>query len=198
MLDVNSRVFQNYYPDWIKLLDECSLSPDYRVEQAKSGEPTLSVEKDGKVYLYHSKYDPAKEAGKLLSMSTEKEPEILVIGGFGFGYLAEAALNQFKNCQIVVCDFDRQILKAALSHRDLSAVFANERVHFVLTENPQAVIEILKPYKTTDLSLVIHQPSAQTNPEFYDKLKTTVKHYLNAREINVATLNRFQKLWTRN
>ena len=198
MLDENFQVFQKNYPDWIKVLHETKTRDNYVVENTRTGAPTLKVEKDGKVYLYHSKYDPVREAEKLLSMAVKEEPEILVIGGFGLGYVAEEALKIFKSCQVVVCDFDREVLKTALSHRNLSGVFASERVHFVLTDNPQAVIEILKPYKTTNLKLLVHQPSSQMYPEFYEKLKVSVDHYLNAREINVATLNRFQKLWTRN
>ena len=198
MLKENVNVFKLYYPDWISNIENATINSGYHTEKTKSGDITISVEKDNKVYLLHSKYHPKHEAAKFLETSIKNEPEVLVIGGIGLGYFVEEAIKMFKRCKIVVCDFDWAVLKIALENRVLSDIFTNQRVHFVFTENPQALIDVLKTFKTNNIQLIIHQPSAKLYPDYYNKLKHAVDNFQNTKEINVNTLNKFQKLWTKN
>ncbi len=198
MIQENIQFFESHFPDWVIKIKDLSEDPAYQVEISKSGDPTLSVEKDGDTILFHSKYHPKREAAKLISAAIEKEPEVLIIGGIGLGYLVEEALNLFKRCEVVVCDFDWQILKSLLENRPVTQLFSNPRVHTVFADNPQALIEVMKPFQTTSIKLITHQPSHRLHPDYYDKLKSAVDYFQNTKEINVATLNRFQKLWTKN
>ncbi len=198
MLKVNYDIFQKLYPEWLKEIENAR--PDYKYEiiKAKSGDITLFVEKESNLLYFHSQYDPKKEASKLIQNAIDREPEVLIIGGIGMGYLVESALSTLKKSHIVVCDFDWGILKSALDNRTLDHIFSNPRCHFIFTENPQALIDILKPFQTKDIKLFIHQPSSQLHPEYFNKLKSTMDNYQNTKEINSATLNRFQKLWSKN
>ncbi len=198
MIQENIQFFENHFPDWAIKLKSLSEDPAYQIEISKSGDPTLSVENDGDTILFHSKYHPKREAAKLIRAAIEKEPEVLIIGGIGLGYLVEEALNLFKRCEMVVCDFDWHILKSLLENRPVTHLFSHPRVHTVFADNPQALIEVMKPFQTTSIQLITHQPSYRLHPDYYDKLKSAVDHFQNTKEINVATLNRFQKLWTKN
>ena len=80
MLYENAKVFESNYPDWIDKLKETSVDSRYQTTETKSGDITLSVEKENKVFLFHSRYYPNREATKLLESAVEKEPEVLVLG----------------------------------------------------------------------------------------------------------------------
>ncbi len=198
MLIENTRFFESHFPDWMDPLKSLADDPAYQIEMSKSGDPTLSVEKDDGIILFHSKYHPKREAAKLIKAAVDEEPEVLIIGGIGLGYLVEEALNLFQRCEVVVCDFDWHILKSLLENRPVTHLFSHPRVHTVFADNPQALIEVMKPFQTTKIQLITHQPSYRLHPDYYDKLKSAVDHFQNTKEINVATLNRFQKLWTKN
>ncbi len=198
VINQNLEIFNKHYQHWLEKLNETDIDSNYQILETKTGDLTLAYKKEAKEILLHSKYDPKKEALKLIDRSIENEPEVIVIGGFGLGYLVEGALGHFHNCHVVIWDFDWSVLKLALNQRDLSHIFANPRAHFVFSDNPQSLIDLLKEFKTSNIAHIIHRPSQQIYPEQYAELNTALVNFQNTKEINVATLNRFQKLWTKN
>lgn len=66
---------------------------------SKSGEPTLKINN----YLLHSKYNPKKEA-KLFVEKQYKVGSILILFGYGCGYILEEFIKQSSDEKIIVID----------------------------------------------------------------------------------------------
>ncbi len=198
MIEQNYFIFNKYYPKWIEKINEVDISSDYKIDKAKSGDVILGSKKNDKYISYHSKYNPVREAESLIKTTIPKEPQILVIAGFALGYLVEAALSIFKSCKVIIFDFDWVVLKIALENRNLSKIFTNPRIHFVFDSSPQTLIDYIKEFKTSNIGFIVHKPSKQMYPDFYDKLVEAIRNFNNSKGINIATLNRFQRLWSRN
>ena len=180
-------------------LDKVSLPASFERIETKTGDVTvsLSVENSDKKYLLHSKFDPGKEALRVFS-AFDKKPQIIIIGGFGMGYHAEAALERFKGVKILVVEKDISVFKLALTLRDLRDVIANPDIEFIISENGDEIIPILTDLHTKNISISLHRPSYEMYPSTYKNIKKLVNSFVNSREINIATLSRFEKLWTKN
>jgi len=94
------------------------------VEPAKSGDPTLKIEKDGREYYVHSKYDPVKEAEKFVAQfkDVDKYKHIFFYGA-GLGYHIEAFMEKYPDLEYTIYEPEPAIFKAFLSTKS----FANPK-----------------------------------------------------------------------
>lgn len=172
----------------------------YKAVETKSGDLTLLVPgKAGTQVYLHSRYNPVKESKRIVENAVDKDSDIVVIGGFGLGYLPEAALELTSpETAVVIIENDPAILHAAFSCRDMSKILQSGRVDFVLAENVSEITSLLDLHATRKTALIIHRPSYDLNRDFYSNLHSVLYSYINSKEVNIATLSRFEKLWTRN
>ena len=87
-----------------------------------------------KTILWHSRYDPLKEAGRELSTLDHSQIYVPVLLGIGLGYtlrlLWERHRQEFYNA--VIIERDPRIFRSALQVTDLSDLFADQRMQFLL------------------------------------------------------------------
>ncbi len=170
-------------------------NPDeWRVQTARSGDPTAFH--NGKAL--HSRFDPVREAEKAAAM-VPHDAAIVVLGGFGLGYVAEALVRSAPHRPLVIAEADEKIPERASDLRDISSLLKNPQVSIIIGGNPEDVGDFLSGGPAGSLiHLLIWRPSQEFAPEWYAGLQSTVKEISRRRSVNARTLERFGRLWVRN
>ncbi len=171
----------------------------YRIEKARSGDLTMLVtDTEGHERLMHSRHDPRREAQRIVESSVDPEADCVIVGGFGLAWHIEAILRQAPSASIVVAEDEPAVLAAACSARDLGPILGGGRIDLALGERTDDIVTLLEGKPSRKVSLFLHRASADRNPGFYHNLKNILYSWLNGKEVNLATLIRFERLWTRN
>ena len=173
-------------------------APLSRTETCATSEnaPSMAVEIDGRTAWLHSRRFPLKEAEKIVA-GLDPDADILVIAGFGLGYHVEAARLKFPAATVAVLEKDFGVLKAALEIRPgLESLFRDPAVVFF--SDPDSLVAWLQEHANRNLAWLIHRPSYELSPDFYSNFKTLIQSYQQKRNINIATLSRFEKIWAKN
>lgn len=172
------------------------------VEPSKAGIPTLKLDVDGKIQYLHSKYDPEKEAERLMSQleNVENSKHILFVG-CGLGYHIQQFTEQYPAMRFSIYEPNEEVLVSYLSNRklddlplkNLDTIFTGndesqlqQRISALLqSANSQLYIYTLPVYESLygDQIQVLMQ-----------KALVTLKEKRNA----LAVSSSFQKRWTVN
>ena len=197
--DINLKQMPESYREHLKKeLSELKLDFPYDIWKTKTGDYTVAIKKDNKQIFFHSKYDPRKEARRILETNFDKDKDLIVIGGFGLGYHAEEALKLFPDSRLIIVEKSLEIIKIAFKLRDLSTLLSNKRVQLIVSEDVNMVLDFLGEFKSLKIGVNVHKPSYELDSDFYRNLNDIIKSYINSKEININTLSKFQKLWSRN
>ncbi len=166
----------------------------WRIEESRSGELTAFI--DGRAL--HSRFDPVKEAEKTAA-SVPGDTAIVVLGGFGLGYVAEALQRSAPGRPLIIAEADDELLVKAAEIRDISPLFQSPGVSIISGGNPENVKKFLTGGPAgSRIHLIIWRPSRDVSPEWYNGLKTAVEETSRRRAVNAKTLERFGRLWVRN
>jgi hypothetical protein len=157
------------------------------------------VELNNKKIYVHSRFDPVKEAERLISQINQADFDLFIIFGFGYGYHVEELIKRISNDSIVlILEKDTEMLKNAITARDLKFVFSDERVFIIADPDEEKIAEALSGKSSYRVSFITHRGSYQIYPDYYSNLIRIVQSYLSLKEVNIATLSRFEKTWTAN
>jgi len=195
----NRNVIENRFPRLTALLAAADTSA-FSVEMTKSGLPVpLWAGPGQKKSAIHSRYEPVKEAERFLADTLSADYNLYVVAGFGFGYHVEILRGYMKKDSVVlVIDNDIALMKLAMEHRDLTALFSDERFLYAVDPSDDEIAEILRGRSSKSVSIITHRGAHQIAPDYYVNLMRKVKSYLSTKEVNIATLAKFEKLWTLN
>ncbi len=194
----NNTIFQERFPASAQRVTAARTNA-YTIIPAKDGLPTLGVQQDDRILYLHSKYAPLNEARNLIAQAVHKENDLVIIGGFGLGYCAEAALEASSSeTRVIVVENDASVIKAALESRDIQDLLSNPRLSILCTDIASEIHGLLGEYETKNVACIIHRASAQRYPEFYDKLSFSIRSFLQRKDINIHTLARFERIWAQN
>jgi hypothetical protein len=152
--------------------------------KVSNGERTVSL---------HSIY-PVKEAQKTVA-HLNRELGWVVIAGFGLGYIIEYLLDN-TDFKIIVFEHTKEIIDFALQSRNLNNVINNPRITLVYSISE--LTSVLDEKRVGELCFYIHRPYQSLFPEIYSSLEGVLITYLSKKQINKATLLRFQRVWLRN
>ncbi|MEM7181157.1 MAG: 6-hydroxymethylpterin diphosphokinase MptE-like protein [Spirochaetota bacterium] len=166
------------------------------VQKAKRDGYTLVI--DG-IY-FHSKHNPQKEAERLIAdlQDDTKNERLFLFFGAGLGYSVLQAL-QNKNCRVIWLERNTGIAKAALSVLDFSQYFENNRLQLLLGDFGEE--EMFLKFKGTaklSVTFITHRASVTWKEEQYLQLKFICEQFFHKKDVNVATLAKFEKIWIRN
>lgn len=196
--ETNMRLLKKRLPDLWYLLDKAG-SGDIEVVISKKGQPVPLVSVEQKKLAVHSKFDPEKEAERLIDGLAVEKHNLFVVIGFGFGFHVETLLKKIdKGANVLVIEKSREMLKAALLSRDLGALLDDERMLFLVDPDDDSIAEVLKGKSSKSVAFVTLRGSFQLDQEYYKNINRKVKSYLSSKEVNIATLAKFEKLWTLN
>lgn len=187
----------------LELIDESSeLNNSIKVLPTKNNLYTLQLSINGTFYYLHSIYDPEKESNNLIQKLITDYYDIIFCGGFGLGYYIMTLFNNYKKYfgKLIIIEKNLYILKIALSLFDFSNIFKSDKFE-ILFENNDEIIglnNILINSITKKVYTFIPQIYYQIDYAFYSNIKNLVESYLSRKNINIATLTRFQNLWSYN
>lgn len=167
---------------------------DWRIELARSGDPTLYI--GGKAV--HSKFNPVKEAERAAEL-IPSGTGIVVLAGLGLGYVAEAIVRQKKGRFLVIAEADEAALQKVNQVRDVRPLLQHPEVSLILGGAPEDIRYTLKggPVGASIYFLPWRAAMAKSR-EWYRKLECIVKDTAQRRKVNAHTLERFGNLWIRN
>lgn len=169
------------------------LSP-YLVDKAKTGQPFVSLKLEGdRLLSYHSKYDPVKEAAKQVENAFSSQSQAMLMG-FGFGYATEQLLQkaEAKNTRIDVIEPDRVVFTLAMTQRDLTHIFSDQRVQLYVGMNTDEVGDLWE--KTInwatmgDFCLLDHPPTSTRHRDYVERLLEKIRYLCNKSKGNLITM----------
>lgn len=171
-------------------------SDSYLVEVAKNGDLTMSyVEESQKTISYHSRYNPAAEAEKLVAAGYEGQTHAMLLG-FGLGYMAENLLGRFGprvgGPQLFVIEPDAGIFLTAMKNRDLTGFLADARVALCVGLTADQVGDFwgtnLDWTVMERLAIVDHPPSAARFKQYFARVVEKIRYLCNRSKGNLVTL----------
>ncbi len=166
--------------------------------ETRTGAQVLVVDHNGKIIQLHSKTDPHKEADRWARGNTDGEEHLVFLFGLGAGYHVEALLKTNKALRIVVFEPSVGIFEAALRNRDLTGLIESGRVRIVLGDEPAFDDPLLNDPTFTGIKFLSLPPYRTLFSSSYGLRRSEYISWLNRRQINTATIKRFDRLWTSN
>jgi hypothetical protein len=193
-----------------------------RVVPSESGPPSLLVRGGDSDVLIHSRRDPIREAERIVKGRVDGEEDLVVLLGFGLGYLAERILVECRSTFLVVIEPRMDVFVRALRTRHLTEVLGSHRVCLVIGGDEPSGInsgginsgginsgginspgkipwdDVVPDTPLSRMKLIVHRPYSRIDPERARTVAGDFYDFRRRRTINTATLMRFDRLWTRN
>jgi hypothetical protein len=174
----------------VESLDE---DPSYRIEESKTGDPTLSVLSTAGRRLYlHSRHRPREEAERLIQSADLENGLVFYLFGLGLGYHLELLFDRaVEDAVFCVFEPDLQMLRTAMQARDLSRLIDNRRVMlFTKLDKGDLFTRLnpLTPLITISTVDIDHPPSIQRQPEFHAQIKAWLAEFASFGTTNMNTL----------
>ncbi len=184
-------------------IDDLPLDAGLPVEATRVGEPTAAVvTPDGRRIYLHSRYDPIKEARRVVSGLDLEETFCFVLSGFGLGYHARELHKQLKgDAFLLVTEPDLALLETAFEHVDLHELLESKRCVFLTDTDPGPLHEKLSNLNTTMMlgaKFVAHPPSEQTAGGFQAEMRNLLTDYFAYCRMSLVTLAANARITCRN
>ncbi len=181
------------------LLESLPDDENITAESTGNGDPVPVVLVQGKKVLIHSRFNPVKEAERFISGIDPSDYDLIVVLGFGFAYHLQVLLEKMNNDSVLlVIEHNASMIRAAFSHRDLSTLLNDARLRIMLQPGEDDFAAILKGKSSKRVSFITHRGSYQLDPEYYTSASGIARSYLSTKEVNIATLAKFEKIWSSN
>lgn len=166
---------------------------------SKTGDIIPVINTDNKKLYIHSRFDPAKEASRFISEIDPGAFDLFIVFGFGYGYhIEELIKNTDNNSNLLVLEKDPHLFRSALLSRDIASVLGDNRLRILIDPDEEVIAGALKGKSSKRVSFLTHRGSFQTDPAYYDNLRQIARSYLSKKDVNIATLSRFEKTWSSN
>lgn len=112
----------------------------YRVDQSRTGLPTLRAEQESGEIWVHSKYDPETEARQIVEAAEVARRGNAIVFGLGLGYVAEAAYAVLPaDGKLLIVEPDFTCARIAMMQRPLGTMLADPRVKLLVRPTQEQV-----------------------------------------------------------
>ncbi len=193
----NATVLRTRYPDAYRIItDDRADTTALTVHRTKTG--GIEITSGDKTAALHSKIDPVREARRIADSVMDGSEQVVVLIGFGLGYHVEEMLRKNGQTRFIVIEPDRHIFIQALKVRDLSGMLESERVMLFVEPDTVPFDEVIPDIPAGAMKFYVPRPYSLIFPEKTEELKQAFLNFRNKTDINTATLNRFDRLWTKN
>lgn len=127
----NWNVYRKRYVDSTPTAQQSAVDAAVEILSSRSGLPTMRVTtKTGQSVFLHSSVDPVKEAQRVASSFVVQAGKLVVVYGFGLGYLVEVLLGQLDDrIPLFVIEPNQSVFQQAMRARDLQNILASNRVY---------------------------------------------------------------------
>jgi hypothetical protein len=199
-LESNLAALEGYPPEIREAVSAWEAPGWLTLAESRSGDPTAAVRRGGEEVAIHSRYDPRREAERLVR--SVAVGATVVVEGFGLGYHIEALLAERKPFRVLVLDKDVSLLAAAARSRDLAQLFRDPRVSIAVAvgapEIHGLVGELFQPLFSRALESLSLTPWTRTDPEWFSERRRWFAAAAEGVLDDVAAQCRFGFRWTRN
>ncbi|MDZ4728051.1 MAG: 6-hydroxymethylpterin diphosphokinase MptE-like protein [Leptospira sp.] len=170
-------------------------SPIGSLHTTKSGVTTIEV--DG-IFL-HSKHDPVKEAERFITeLPFDGNNRVYLLLGAGLGYVIPGILEK-PNAHVIWLEPNVYLIKKAFELYDFSEAFNTEKLQVLIDyENEEILLNSFKGKATYPITFVPHRSSFHWKESEYGKMKLIAEQHFHKKDVNLATLTRFEKIWAKN
>ncbi len=167
----------------------------------------LRARKEGFTILWkgrflHSRYDPLREAYQQISeLKIETEEQLVIFFGAGLGYTLRQFCRNYPNTSLWFEPNDT-IARLAIEQSQLKPLLESGRLRHIARESEiedeEGILwEIFRGRRNSDVLFVIHRASYFMDDR-YSRFQKKIEDFLNRRDVNFATLSRFDRIWARN
>jgi hypothetical protein len=161
--------------------------------------PLITIQQGKRPVAVHSKFDPQKEAVRFIDGVDTKTHNLFVVIGFGYGYHVQQLLaHAAPDALVLVVERDYEMIRSALTERDLTQLLSDERLILLVDPDEDKIATALQGRSSRSVAFVTHRGSFQIDQDYYSNISRIMKSYLSSKEVNIATLAKFEKLWTLN
>ena len=144
----------------------------------------------------HSRYAPLQEAERKARELIGKENDLIILAGCGLGYLAEILLKKgFRN--LLWFESDDEILFHAFHLFNFSHFIKDGRLRLINQYKDDFVENELKKFAPDHIHIIPFRPSNVISSS-YQSFTDFVFQTLQRKNVNQATLIKFQKSWANN
>lgn len=146
----------------------------------------------------HSAYNPQKEAETIIQNTDFSEAETCVFLGIGLGYTCIECAKKHPEKTLIIFEPDPYHFFSALIFTDWTDVFKCKILILAISCTPEQGITLINQYEI--LKTNFFHVKAQTNhaEKYFETLETLINRNINKEKINIATLEKFGKLWIKN
>jgi len=178
-----------------------NVSADYvEVIESKTGNsvPCINVD-DGRKLFVHSRVDPLREAERFIAEVDPSDRDLIIVLGFGFGYHCELLLGKVSSgVNVIAIEKDEVLLKKAFQSRDFENLIKSENFYILADPSESYLADVFRGKSSRNVLFITHRGAAQLHPDYYQNVISIIKSYISTKDVNIATLARFEKTWGSN
>ena len=195
----NLEILRELHPQAHSKISECRDDIIIDIVKSKSGGSVPEITIENRKVSLHSRFDPVKEAERSAAETDPDKFDLVIIMGFAFAYHIEILFKKIKkDSTVLVIEKNPSIIKKAAESRDLSGILADDRLRILVDPDEDEIADALKGRSSFKVTLITHRGSHQLYPEYYSNIKRIAMSYLSTKEVNIATLAKFEKTWSSN
>ncbi|MBU0900081.1 DUF115 domain-containing protein [bacterium] len=169
------------------------------VINTSSGKPTVKYKE---VWL-HSKYDPEKEAQRLIRDIDFKKIDLFIVLGIGLGYHLEELLNNISPGSLIIAvEKEEKVYQAFLSIRKERNFLNSSPIVLAINQSISAVIKLISErfsfIKQKGLRIIEYRPCVTLNLSYYQELRRKIEDLIDFKVTQSLTLAGFGNIWQEN
>jgi hypothetical protein len=168
--------------------------------ESKTGDPVpCFIQGEGRKLFIHSRVDPVREAERFIQEIDITGRDLIVVLGSGFGYHVEEILKKTGNeNNILVIEKNPLILKKAMESRDLGILLSRDNIILAVDPDDDELTALMHGKSSKNVIFITHRGSHQVYPDYYSNILSIMKSYISTKDVNIATLAKFEKAWSSN
>jgi hypothetical protein len=124
--------------------------------------------------------------------------DLVVILGFGFGYHIETLKKSGRGINILAVEKNPLFLKKCAESKDLSEILSMENFFLSVDPDEDEITAFMHGRSSRNVLFITHRGSHQVYPDYYSNVLSIMKSYISTKDVNIATLAKFEKTWTSN
>jgi hypothetical protein len=193
ILSKNLAHLKSLHPKAYEIINSTQSSLEYEVSLSQAGYPTLShlSAKGIKKYLL-SKYDPVREASRLIESLNVGEATNFIVVGMGLGYqIMELIKTAPEHSRIVMIENDRHIARLAFETNDLNQLLTHPGLTLTFPNQTEDAIAVLEKEKVNfslnGYQLIQQNALSEVNSKRTSELLAGIKEFFQASTIELKT-----------
>ncbi len=168
VLHKNLKALSLRHPEIAQKVKACGALAGLKIMVSRKGPPVPVLLKDGRPYHLHSRFDPVIEGARLAQSISG---EFAVVFGLGGGYHIAPLLERPSLKGLILVEENLPLLRGILEQMDLSSIFADPRVDFLLDPSPQqtrqAVLDTFIPVLYSGLESLVLRSRKEMNARWF-------------------------------